>query len=71
MSDDWAEIDVITDATGKRVSIGHAGGLVRHAIVDATGIVLQSVTYGPDELIRFRMAHNVAQMAAEAVSGHA
>ena len=64
MSDDWTETGTITDATGKRVSIAHAGKFTRFAIVDAIGTVLTAIVLDADGRLQFSPAYITASCAA-------
>jgi len=64
VSDDWAEADAFTDASGKHVSIGHAHGSVRIAIQGA-GITLTAIVLDGGGRERFDQAYLAASRGAE------
>lgn len=65
MADDWTEVHSLTDATGKRVVIARAGGLVRFAVMGA-GVVQCQVVLDGDGRDEFMRAFAEAERRAEA-----
>jgi hypothetical protein len=67
MGDDWTEITSVTDATGKRITVGHASDYVRVAVLSgAGGVVLAAIVLGAEERDQFIKGRAEAERRAEA-----
>jgi hypothetical protein len=71
VSDDWTEIDVLTDATGNRLTVSHASGYVRIAVRNPGGVVLLAIVLDGEQRDQFMKAFADAGRQAEAQAvGH-
>jgi hypothetical protein len=67
VSDDWTEIDVLADASGKRLTVGHADGYVRVAGRQPGGVVLLAIVLDGGQRDQFMKAFAEAGRQAEAI----
>ena len=66
MADDWTEILAFTDASGKRLTIGHAIGYVRIAVRSPASLVLNEIVLDAGHRELFAKAYAEAERQAEA-----